>query len=180
MAVEPRESDGGPARPSTLSGPSPPSTSSKVDVLVGEGDPGDDVEDVAEFGARGAEELSPGWGVEKEVADLDGGAFWRAGDFRLADPPALDYHLVGRVGPTEAGDQSHLGDGPDARECLAAEAEGGDEEEVVGGSQFARSVGAETHRHVLGVHPAAVVGHPHEFASAFLQLNFNAGGAGVN
>ena len=67
----------------------------------------------------------------------------------------------------------------DGREGFAAEAEGGDGEEVVGGAELGGGVALEGEQGVVVDHAVAVVGDADELAAAGFDLDADAGGSGV-
>jgi hypothetical protein len=96
---------------------------------------------MSEFGGLGAEKFAAGGGVEEEVADGDGGSLRAAVVFDGEDFAAGDFE-AGPLGVwfgAAAGwarDEFEARDGGDGGQRFAAEAEGGDGEEVVGGANF--------------------------------------------
>ena len=78
-----------------------------------------------------------------------------------------------------AGFECEAGDAGDGGEGFAAEAEGGDGEEVVGGAELGGGVALEGEEGVVLDHAVAVVGDADEFAAAGFDLDADAGGAGV-
>ena len=71
------------------------------------------------------------------------------------------------------------GDAGDGGQGFAAEAEGGDGEEIVGGAELGGGVALEGEQGVVADHAVAVVGDADEFAAAGFDLDADAGGAGV-
>ncbi len=146
---------------------------------MGEGVVGDEGGDVGEFGLLGLEEFAAGGGVEEEVADGDGGADGKAGVFDAEDVAAgdLDEGAGGLFG--DAGFELEAGDAGDGGQGFAAEAEGGDGEEVVGGAELGGGVALEGEECVVLDHAVAVVGDADELAAAGFDLDADAGGSGV-
>src|SRR5437773_1158128 len=68
----------------------------------------------------------------------------------------------------------------EAGQGLAAEAQRGDAEEFVGAAQLAGGVAGEGQRQVVGGDAAAVVGHADRVGAAALDLEVDAGAAGVD
>ena len=109
---------------------------------MGEGVVGDERGDVGELGLLGLEEFAAGGGVEEEVADGDGGSGGKASLFDAEDVAAGDLDEGAGVVFGGAGFEGEAGDAGDGGEGFAAEAEGGDGEQVVGGAELARWRGA--------------------------------------
>ena len=120
---------------------------------VDEGVVGDEGGDVGELGLLGLEEFAAGGGVEEEVADGDGGADGEAGVFDAEDVAAgdLDEGAGGVFG--DAGFEGEAGDAGDGGQGFAAEAEGGDGEEVVGGAELGGGVALEGEEGVVRTMP---------------------------
>src|SRR5260370_42490200 len=71
------------------------------------------------------------------------------------------------------------GDAGDGGEGFAAEAEGGDRQEVVGGAELRGGVALEGEEGVVLDHAVAVVGDADELAASGFDFDADAGGAGV-
>ena len=146
---------------------------------VGEGVVGDQRGDVGELGLLGLEEFAAGGGVEEEIADGDGGAGGEAGVFDAEDVAAGDFDEGAGVIFGCAGFESEARDAGDGGEGFAAEAEGGDGEEIVGGAELAGGVALEGEESVVLDHAVAVVGDADELAAAGFDFDADAGGSGV-
>ena len=153
---------------------------------VGEGVVGDEGGDVGELGLFGLEELATGGGVEEEVADGDGGADGGAGGIGAEHVAAGDLDqgagVFGGGGGAVvceagggAGFEGEAGDGGDRGQGLAAEAEGGDREQVVGGAELRGGVALKGEQGVVADHAVAVVGDADELAAAGFDLDADAG-----
>ena len=98
-------------------------------------------------------------------------------------PPAISTRVPvfggGRLRVGGAGFEGDAGDGGDGGEGLAAETEGGDGEEVVGGAELGGGVAFEGEEGVVADHAVAVVGDADELAAAGFDVDADAGGAGV-
>jgi hypothetical protein len=139
-----------------------------------------------ELSGFGAEKFAAGRGVEEEVADGDGGAGraagvfdgedFAAGNFEACTCSGIDWVAGGRLLP---GYELEARDGGDGGKRFAAEAEGSDSEEVVGGMNFGGGVTFEGEEGVVAGHAAAVVGNTDEAAAAGFDFDADAGGASV-
>ena len=78
-----------------------------------------------------------------------------------------------------AGFEGEAGDAGDGGQGFAAEAEGGDGEEIVGGAELGGGVALEGEQGVVPDHAVAVVGDADELAAAGFDFDADAGGAGV-
>src|SRR5436305_4668651 len=99
--------------------------------------------DVGQFGRFGAQEFSPRGGIEEEIGDRDGGA---TGYGIVVDVQDLaPGNLQARSGGVLAGGgfQCYAGYGSDRGQCLAAESQGSDGQQVVGGAQLGGGVALE-------------------------------------
>jgi len=134
---------------------------------------------MSEFGGFGAEKFAAGWRVEEEVADGDGGAGRTAGIFDGEDFAACDFDAGpgGALGWTS--NEFEARDGGDGGERFAAEAEGGDGEQIVGRANFGGCVTLEGEQGVVAHHAATVVGNADEAATASFDFDADAGGAGI-
>ena len=135
--------------------------------------------DVGELGLFGLEEFAAGGGVEEEIADGDGGAGGEAGVFDAEDVAAGDFDegaAASSAARVSSVRRETLGDGG---EGFAAEAEGGDGEQIVGGAELGGGVALEGEQGVVPDHAVAVVGDADELAAAGFDLDADAGGAGV-
>ena len=152
---------------------------------VGEGVVGDEGGDVGELGLLGLEKFAAGGGVEEEIADGEGGADGEAGGVDAEDVAAGDLDVGAGVFEgvavfgAGAGFEGDAGDGGDGGEGFAAEAEGGDGEEIVGGAELGGGVALKGEECVVAHHAVAVVGDADELAAAGFDVDADAGGAGV-
>ena len=154
---------------------------------VGEGVVGDEGGDVGQLGGLGLEEFAAGGGVEEEIADGDSGADGEAGGVGAEDGAAGDLDEgAGGVGAGGigcgggAGFEGDAGDGGDGGQGLAAEAEGADGEEVVGGAELGGGVALEAEQRVVADHAVSVIGDAEELAAAGFDVDADAGRAGVD
>jgi hypothetical protein len=135
--------------------------------------------DVGHLGGRAAQEFAAGRRVVEQVADLGagaGGAVPGPGRGQVA-AVAGDRGPVGQAGRARL--EGDLGDAADGGQGLAAEAEGADPEQVLGAVELAGGVAGEGQRQVLGGDAAAVVHDADELGAAALDLEVDAGTAGV-
>ena len=93
-------------------------------------------------------------------------------------PPAIST-TVPLASLGVAGLQAHAADGGDRRQRLAAEAQGGNREQIVVVFQLAGGMALKGQQRVVAHHSAAVVGDVDELAPAGLDVNADARGSGV-
>ena len=93
-------------------------------------------------------------------------------------PPAISTN-VPRYFFDCAGFEREAGDAGDGGKGFAAEPEGGDGEQVVGGAEFGGGVAFEGEEGVVLDHAVAIVGDADELAAAGFDFDADAGGAGV-
>jgi len=136
--------------------------------------------DVRELGLLGLEEFSPRRSVEEEIADGDGGSGGQTGILDAEDVASGDLDQGSGCFFRRAGFEGKAGDAGDRRQRLAAEAEGGDGKQVVGGAELAGGVTLEGEQGVVLDHAVAVVGDTDELAAPGLDLDADAGGPGVD
>ena len=131
----------------------------EVDLRVGQRQSGEGLVGVTELGLRGPQELSAHWGVEKQAANFDRRAD-RASARRNARAGAADYLDLGpalAIGRSATQRQpAHLGY---RGQCLAAEPERADAEQVVGLRELAGSVTGHGQLELVGRDAVAVVDH---------------------
>ena len=134
---------------------------------------------VGQFGGFGAEKFAPGRGVEEEIGDGDRGSARQGGVFHVVDFAAGNFEV--RAGSVFAGGgfERDARDGGDGGQRLAAKAERGNGEQIVGGAQLRSGVALEGQQRVVAIHALAVVGDADELAAAGLDFDANAVGAGV-
>ena len=151
----------------------------ELDVEAGQRQPPDGPVDVLELGLLRAQETPPGGRVEEQVAHLDRRPPGMGGRHGLRDHAVIGTHAPGVVAAGGAGRERQPRHGGDARQRLAAEAEGGDGLEVIEAVDLAGGVPGEREAHFLLGDAAAVVAHPDEARPARLDLHLDAPGAGV-
>ena len=113
------------------------------DLRPGQGEAQQGLGDVPELGGRALDELAPCGCVEKEVADLDGGANVAGRRLHPAQLAAAVGGFVSGVAVRGAGEDAGVGYRPDAGQCLAAKAHGGNAEQVVIARDLAGGMGSE-------------------------------------
>ena len=141
---------------------------------------GDQRGDVGQLGGFGAEKFAARRGVEEEIGDGD--AWFRgAGRRRRRGGFCRRRFRCGCRARVFAGRGSKrdAGDGGDRRQRLAAKAERGNGEQIVGGAQLGGGVALEGEQRVVAIHAVAVVGDADELAAAGFDLDADAAGAGV-
>jgi hypothetical protein len=144
----------------------------EVDVWVREGELEDHLGDMAELGGGAFHELSAGGGVEEEVADLDGGAGVAGSGLHQGVLAAAGFNFVGGgVGRAGAGEDAEVGDGGDGGDGLAAEALGGDAEEVVIVDEFGGGMLGEREGELFGGDAATVVDDSDKGEAAVLDVD---------
>ena len=94
-------------------------------------------------------------------------------------PPAISRRVPAAGLFAGGGFERDAGHGGDGGQRLAAKAEGGDGEQIVGGAQLGGGVALEGQQRVVAIHAVAVVGDADEPAPAGFDLDADAGGAGV-
>ncbi len=137
------------------------------------------------LGPLGLHELQPRGGGEEQVAHLHPRAV-RAGEgggLRLADQAALHHQGVGVAAGFGPRGQGQAGDRADRGQGLAAEAQGGDVQQVPLAVGVWRELGGGVALHGQGqffaVQAAAVVGHQDAGKAALVDLDLDARSAGV-
>jgi hypothetical protein len=152
----------------------------EADVATGQGDALHELLDVAELGLLGTQELAPGRRVVEQVAHLHRGALRVGGRGRLASPvAAIGAHAPGPLRALCPGADLQARDGSDARQRLAAEAEGGNRLQVGKIADLTGGVARERQGQVLHRDAGAVVTHPQELDPSLPDLDLDAVGAGV-
>ena len=99
----------------------------------------------------------PGWRIRSSIA--------------ASEPPAATIARARPSRPPRTVSSSKRRHRRDARQRLAAEAEGRHAHEVVGRADLAGRVAVERQQRVLAAHPVPVVGDPHERLAAGLDLD---------
>ena len=135
--------------------------------------------DVAQFGAFGAQELAPRRHVVEQLAHLDRGPRRQGLRRDLAHPAAvhLQHRAVRIAGPARS--QREPADRGDRGQRLAAEAERGHGFQVVERGDLAGGVARHRQRQLVRGDAAAVVADADQAHAAFLQIDVDAAGAGV-
>ena len=156
---------GGQTRPRRLEGRPALDQRSKAQPGVEEGELLDDLQAGGCLRRLALEELEPGGCVGEEVADLDHRARRRARRTLLEDPPGA------QVDPAARARALDVGDGGDARQRLAPEAERRDRLEVGEGGDLAGRVALKSERELVGRDSAAVVDDPDQVAPRAAHLD---------
>ena len=153
----------------------------QLEVLCGMGESvvSDEGGDVGELGLLGLEEFATGRRVEEEIADGDGGAGGKAGVFDAVDVAASDLDYGAGVVFWGTGFEGQAGDAGNGWEGFAAEPEGGDRQEIVGGAELAGGVAFKREESIVLDHAVAVVGDTDELAAAGFDFDTDAGGSGI-
>ena len=152
----------------------------EADLGVGQGEELELMFDVARFGRLCAEEFTASWQVVKKRAHLDLSARGVAAVADRFDAAAVHEDFGASQGMVFAGGEPEVGDGGDAREGFAAEAEGVDGCEIVPCSDFTGGVAFEAKEGVVAIHADAVVGDLDEGNTAPAGQDFDASGGGVD
>ena len=131
--------------------------------------------------ALGFEELEPRRLVAEKPLYRDGGAFGRAGRFwRAGGHPLVDGVLdSGRLSGA-AGQASEPGHRGNAGQSLAAKAECGEAQQVIGDAQFGCGVPAEGGNNLVSVDAVSVVHNLDERGGAAAYGDLDRIGAGVD
>ena len=134
---------------------------------------------MGQFRVFGLEEFSPRRGVKEQVAHRERGS--RGCPRVLATQQLATGNFHPRAGAflRRAGHQLHPGDRGDRGQRLSAKAQGRDREQVVARAQLGSGVAFKGQESIVAHHAAAVIGDAYELASAALDRNHDAGGAGV-
>ena len=135
--------------------------------------------DVAELGRDALQELAPRRHRREELADGDRRALRRSGLAHVDDRAAFGANGGRDVRTARPRHELDRRDRGDARQRLAAEAEGRDACQIGGVADLARRVAGERENGVASTHALAVVAHPDRAQAAFLELDDDAPRAGV-
>ncbi len=137
--------------------------------------------DTPVFGIFCAKEFAPRRGIEKQIADLDRGAYRVRRRFhRGRHIPPFGNDAIGAVtafGQTCEHQTRHR---TDARQSFAAKAERGHRFEIIENSDFAGGMTRKRKLEVFALNAATVVAHAHQLNAAGLDLDIYLGGAGVH
>ena len=140
---------------------------------------GDQRGHMGQFGGFGAQKFAPRRCVEEKIGDGDGGSAGQGRVFYAKDFAAGDFDVRSGRLFAGCGVERDARDGRDGGQRLAAEAQGGDGEQIVGGAQLRGGVALEGEQRVVAIHALAVVGHADQLASAAFDFDPDARGAGV-
>ena len=152
----------------------------EMDLRMHQGDADKRFRDVPHFGLGGAEELAPHGRVEKQLPDFDDRTHGTSARHDRAGLAAAHLQLgSGLLGPRAAADQE-LADFGNRRQRLAAKPERPNVEQVVGAGNLAGRMAGHGQQQLVGLDPAAVVGHPHQFRAAFFDRHVDPAGSGVD
>ena len=130
---------------------------------------------VGQLGALGPQELAPGRHVEEQVLHRDARAGRASIVAHVAQRSAADLDDSPRVAVRGAGRERDAGDAGNRGQGLAAKAESGDGEQILGGAQLAGRVPLEREQGIVAVHAAAVVADLDQAAAAAAQLDSDLG-----
>jgi len=137
------------------------------------------VVDMREFRALGAEEFPSRRHVVEKIAYLDAGALRVLRRPCLAQLATVHFQPEGGVGATLAGRQRHPGHRRHRRQCFAAEAHAGHVLEVVETADLAGGVRGHGKLEFVVGDPAAVIAHADKLGATLLDVDLDAQGAGV-
>jgi hypothetical protein len=152
----------------------------EADLGVCEGEQVELMFDVACLGGLCAEEFPTSREVVEKRAHLDLSARGVAAIAHCFDAAAVHEDFGASEGVVFAGGESEVGNGGDAREGFAAEAEGVDGCEIVSGADFAGGVAFEAEESVVAIHADTVVGNLDEGNAAPAGQDFDARGGSVD
>ena len=141
--------------------------------------PMDDFLDAPVLGTLGAQEAAPCGGVEKQIPHFDRGT---AGVGRRRNGGVIRRALddpAGVAGLRVRGEREP-GDGRDARQRLAAKAQGGHGVEIIQHGDLAGGVATQCQREVVAGDAGAVVADAHQLDAALFELDLDTVGAGVD
>ena len=148
-------------------------------LRVGERQQLHDLLDVRLLRGDTAEELLARRQIEEEVAYLHGRTGSTAGRADVLDDAAGGIDLGALVGIVRARAQLEPGHRGDAGQRLAAKTEGADVADICALANLAGRMRFQAHERVFRVHAAAVVDDAHQRAAAAVDLDRQAGGAGI-
>ena len=146
---------------------------------MGEGKQLHDLLDVRLLRSNTAEKFLACRQIEEEVAYLHGRTGSTAGRTDVLDDAAGHLDLGALIGIVRARAQLEPGHRGDAGQCLAAKTEGADVADICALANFAGRMRFQTHERVFRVHAAAVVDDAYQRATAAVDLDREAGGAGI-
>ena len=150
------------------------------DVRMRQGHPLELVDHMLQLHAIALQELATGRHVVEQAAHGDGGARCAGHGLLCAHLAAFHQHPGAQLFAVLAGAQLHLGDGRDARQCLAAEALGAHGVQVVGQADLAGGVPLEAQPRIAGAHALAIIAHLHQRATGVLHHQHDARGARIH
>ena len=141
---------------------------------MGQGRPHERLGGVRPFRLRGPKKSPPSRHVAEQLPHLDRGADGAAVGHHLPHPPAIDRE--GRAGlagwPRAKRQPGHL---TDARQRFATKPERADAVEVIRRAEFARGVGGDGKRQLVGRDTAAIVHDPNQGDPPLFELNVDPG-----
>ena len=129
---------------------------------------------VSQFSGLGAKEFAPGGSVEEQIGDGERGAAGQRSVFHAKNLAAGNLHAGTRglfARRRLQRDARHRSDG---RQRLAAEAQGGDREQIVRSAQFRGGVTLEGQQRIVAIHALAVVGDADQLAPPAFHLDADA------
>ena len=135
--------------------------------------------DMRKLGGFGFEELLARGGIEKEIANCDGGADGQPSFLDFEDFPAIDLDDCSRCLFGGASLEVEAGNRGDRGQSLPTKAEGGHAQQILGILEFRRGVPLESEQGVVAHHAASVVGDLDELLPTRFDLNLDASGASV-
>ena len=125
-----------------------------------------------------AEELPPGWRIEKQRVHLHYGSPARRDLLHPFNRPSPQLQSPARSVESTAR-QAHHGDRRDRGQGLSAEAQGADRFQLLGRGKLARRVPLDGKEEILSIHPLPVVRDPNEGPPPCFQLRCYCLGTGV-
>ena len=150
------------------------------DAGAGEGEPGSDLETVPEFRCLRAQEFQSGRNRMEEIAHLDQRSFRAAARGDAQDAAAVGLQARASRCAALAGLDPQARDRGDARQRLAAEAEGRHTREILDRGDLAGGVPLDREEQIVPGHAAAVVADPDQPLAGMCQFDGDLSGAGVD
>ncbi len=151
----------------------------ELDRRMRERDRLDELVDVAELGALGAQELAPRGHVVEEIAHVDLRAARVLRRRRSARLAAVDLDAPRVVGVGEPRSQREARHRCDRRQRLAAKAERADAFEILERGDLARRMRGDRERKVIRLDAGAVVAHADQPRAAGFDIDLDAPSAGI-
>ena len=152
----------------------------EMDLRMDQGNADKRFRDVSHFGLGGAEELAPHRRIEKQLPDFDDRPHGTSAGHDRPGLAAADLQLGSGLFGTRAAADQELADFGNRRQRLAAKAKRPNVEQVVGAGDLAGRMAGHGQHQLVGLDPAAIVGHAHQFRAAFFHRHVDPPGSRVD